>query len=75
MPRSRIAVICETSFAVLLVLSVSIVAAFTTSDLSWHVVAGGGGRSDSLDFVLHGTAGQPAVDELTSADYRIAGGF
>jgi len=43
--------------------------------LAWHAIVGGGGRSSSSDYVLDGSAGQPAADTLSSADFRLEGGF
>ena len=44
-------------------------------DLGWHVVAAAGGASSSEDYALQGTAGQPAVGVLSSADYALGSGF
>ena len=46
-------------------------------DLSWHVVAGGGGRSTSADYVVQGTAGQAAAGPPSAqgADYHLNSGF
>lgn len=44
-------------------------------DLSWHVVAGGGGRMEGTAYTLSGTAGQPVVDRLPGGGYVLAGGF
>lgn len=44
-------------------------------DLSWHVVAGGGGRSSSAAYALHGTAGQPAAGGLAGGGYVLGSGF
>lgn len=46
-------------------------------DLSWHVIAGGGGHSTSAGYVVHGTIGQPAAGPpaAVSADYQLNSGF
>lgn len=44
-------------------------------DLSWHVVAGGGGRMESAGHTLLGTIGQADAGLLTSNDYILSGGF
>lgn len=44
-------------------------------DLWWHVIAGGGGRSASASYAVHGSIGQPAVGGLSSAGYRLGAGF
>ena len=44
-------------------------------DLWWHVIAGGGGRSTSASYVVHGSIGQPAVGGLSSVGYRLGAGF
>jgi len=43
--------------------------------LRWYAIAGGGGRSSSAGYVVHGSAGQPAVGALSSASYRLGVGF
>ncbi len=43
--------------------------------LSWNVIAGGGGTSQSSHYVLSGTIGQGVVGASVSARYRLAGGF
>ena len=44
-------------------------------DLSWHVVAGGGGRSTSASFGLSGTIGQASVERLSGGSFVLLGGF
>ena len=44
-------------------------------DLSWHVVAGGGGRLEGAAYTLQGSAGQPATDSLQGSSYTLASGF
>lgn len=46
-------------------------------DLSWHVVAGGGGRSTSADYIVQGTVGQAVAGPpaAASSDYRLNSGF
>ena len=44
-------------------------------ELRWHVIASGGGRSTSPDFVVSGSIGQAATNSLSSADFTLQGGF
>ena len=44
-------------------------------DLSWHVVAGGGARSTSANYIALGTIGQPAIGMVSSAAYQADIGF
>ena len=46
-----------------------------TYDLSWNVIAGGGGRSASGSYVLEGTVGQPVVGAAQSGGYELGAGF
>lgn len=46
-------------------------------DLTWSVIAGGGGKLSESGGVysLRSTIGQPAVGELTGGSYTLTGGF
>ena len=44
-------------------------------DLSWHVIAGGGGRMESGSHTLAGTAGQPAIGLMAGAGHTLCSGF
>jgi hypothetical protein len=47
-----------------------------SSDLSWHVIAGGGGRMESVGHTMLGTAGQPLVGTMmTSSGHTLCSGF
>lgn len=47
----------------------------TGFDLSWHVIAGGGGHSSSAEYAVSGSIGQPAVGGLSAANYGLDAGF
>jgi len=65
-----------TLFSALLLLSIGAWAGHALDfDLWWHVIAGGGGRSASANYIVNGSIGQPAVGELSSANYRLGAGF
>jgi len=51
------------------------VASGTNLGLHWHVIAGGGGRSTSSNFVIDGSIGQSAVGLLSDSNYVLGGGF
>ena len=45
-------------------------------DLSWHVIAGGGGRVTSTSYALLGSTGQPLVGTMmTSGGHTLCSGF
>ena len=44
-------------------------------DLSWHVVAGGGGQGEAAPYALGGTVGEPGVGFSTEGDYALCAGF
>jgi len=46
-----------------------------SSDLSWHVIAGGGGRMESAGHTLLSTVGQPLVGAASSSDHTLCSGF
>jgi hypothetical protein len=67
-----------TAAAMLLALGwTSLARASNGPTLTAYAIAGGGGRSNSAGYVVHGTIGQligqPSVS--ASADYRVEGGF
>lgn len=43
--------------------------------IDWFTVAGGGMRSSSGNYTLHGTVGQPAVGSMAANKYAVVGGF
>ena len=49
--------------------------AATDPSLWWHVMGGGGGRSTSASYGVHGTIGQPAVAVSSGSGFRVSGGF
>jgi hypothetical protein len=44
-------------------------------DLSWHVIAGGGGRMGSGQYTLQGTAGQPVIGPAAGSGHTLCSGF
>ena len=44
-------------------------------DLTWNLIAGGGGRSTSPEFVVNGSVGQPAAGPVSGGEYVLSGGF
>lgn len=46
-------------------------------DLSWQVIAGGGGRSSSASYVINGTIGQSVASppQAFGANYPVNSGF
>src|ERR1700722_4945451 len=44
-------------------------------DLSWNVIAGGGGTSTGSNYTLSGTIGQPSAGPMSGGSYSLYGGF
>jgi hypothetical protein len=44
-------------------------------DLSWHVIAGGGGTSNGNIYTVTGTSGQAIVGYSSSENYVVGSGF
>ncbi len=62
--------------ACLLLVAVPALAQVSASyDLSWHVVAGGGGRMASAGHTLQGTVGQPVTGVMLGSGYTLCSGF
>lgn len=75
MNRQQLLIVTASLAALWLLASGALAASLAEFDLGWHVIAGGGGRSSSADYAMHGSVGQPSVGGLASADYRLSGGF
>jgi hypothetical protein len=43
--------------------------------IDWYVIASGGGHSESDNYLINGTIGQPIVGKSSSASYQIDAGF
>ena len=68
------------TFSVLAVLLLSTTALSASSapsaqEVPRHVIAGGGGRSEAGNYVLHGAAGQPVAGTTASPPYDLCAGF
>ncbi len=61
--------------AVLALVSAVLAQASAEHDVSWRVVAGGGGRMESAGHTLLDTVGQPVVGGMDSAGYRLEMGY
>ena len=59
----------------LLIAGVALAQTSTSFDLSWHVLAGGGGRADSTHYAINGTLGQAAVGFSDSTSYGMQSGY
>ncbi len=77
--RSKRKVISKTSasLAVLIALFLLVTVAFAQGsyDLSWHVIAGGGGPMQSAGYTLMSTNGQPLAGMMQSSSYNLCSGF
>jgi hypothetical protein len=61
--------------ALLLAVASGLALAADGFDLSWHVVAGGGGPASAAGYQVDGTAGQAAAGLLRGGDYALGSGF
>jgi hypothetical protein len=61
--------------AALLIASIASAQNSASFDLSWHVLAGGGGRVASLSYALNGTVGQALVGSSDSTSYQLLSGY
>ncbi len=70
--KTRIAILI-----ICLALAVPVLAQSSANyDLSWHVIAGGGGRMESTGHALLGTTGQPLVGSMTTGSgHSLCSGF
>jgi hypothetical protein len=68
----RIIVIVLAMFALA---SVALAQASTNYDLSWHVIAGGGGRMEGGNHSVLGTIGQPVAGSTSSSGHTLDSGF
>lgn len=75
MNKRRRFIIAGSLVLVCLLATGTVAASLAGFDLSWHVVAGGGGQSTSASYILGGSIGQPAAGVLSSAGYRLGAGF
>jgi hypothetical protein len=44
-------------------------------DLSWHVIAGGGGKMEGTQYTLQGTTGQALTGQTSSSGHTLCSGF
>lgn len=44
-------------------------------DLSWHVIAGGGGKMAGTQYTLQGTTGQPVIGPAAGSGHTLCSGF
>ena len=44
-------------------------------DLSWHTIAGGGGKMESAQHTLQGTVGQAATGQMMSSGHTVCSGY
>ncbi len=62
--------------ALCLLLAVPVLAQVSASfDLSWHVIAGGGGSSSGAGHTLTGSVGQPWAGSMVGGGQRLCSGF
>lgn len=61
--------------AALLLVNIAGAQSSATYDLSWHVLAGGGGRAASTNYAMDGTLGQAALGVSDGAQHGMSSGY
>jgi hypothetical protein len=74
MDKRREFVLLLSLFCLLSLASVVFAQTGSGYDTSWHVIASGGGTSESLSHIVVGTIGQP-VSGVSTWDYTVNSGF
>jgi hypothetical protein len=64
-----------TTLALCALASAALAQASANYDLSWHVIAGGGGRMEGANHTLLGTAGQSMAGTTFGSGHTLDGGF
>jgi hypothetical protein len=59
----------------LLLVGVALAQTSASYDLSWNVIAGGGGSISSTSYAINSIIGQPVVGASESENYRTEAGF
>jgi hypothetical protein len=77
MARSpRRAALIGLALAACLALALPVLAQVSAAyNLSWHTIAGGGGRMESAQHTLHGTVGQAVTGQASSGGHTLCSGF
>jgi hypothetical protein len=74
----RQAALITLALAACLALALPVLAQVSSNyDLSWHVIAGGGGKMASAGHTLAGTSGQPVIGAMSSSPggHTLCSGF
>ena len=75
MKRTALFIPIATLVMALLIVSVAVAQTGGGYDLSWNVVASGGGSSNGGSYSLNGTIGQAGAGSLSGGNYTLSGGF
>lgn len=75
MKKRKAFVLSAALFCGLLVAGVALAQSSTSYDLSWNVIAGGGGPKGSASYTVNSTIGQVAIGASDSASYRLGAGY
>jgi hypothetical protein len=75
MSKSKWLILTFSLMAIWLLLAGRLTASLDSVDLSWHVIAGGGGRVSSAGYTAHGSVAQPIVGGSSGGNYQMNGGF
>ena len=76
MRRIRLGLQAVVIILVLFILaSVALAQVSANYDLSWHVIAGGGGRMEGGNHSVLGTIGQPVAGPMSGSSYTLDSGF
>lgn len=61
--------------SMVLIIGLIIKAGGQTYKIDWYVIGSGGGSSQSSNYRINGTVGQPIIGSATSANYQVDAGF
>jgi hypothetical protein len=62
-------------FCCLLLVGVALAQTSASYDLTWNVIAGGGGSISSTSYAINSTIGQPVVGVAKDTGYELCSGF
>jgi hypothetical protein len=65
----------KTKLAFILMLILASSALAQTYQIDWYVIGSGGGHSQSANYQVEGTIGQPIIGHAASANYQMDAGF
>jgi hypothetical protein len=75
MNRRKVIVLSVALLCCLLLVGVALAQSSASYDLSWNVIAGGGGPISGGGYAINSTIGQPVVGVAKDMSYELCSGF